>query len=101
MTPMAAVRPNPQPRPTFAERAMLDQTGVARAAETLGILLDRGEEKPIDLFDAAARVVAAYALGATQGALEGARRPAARERAALAEAKRRTIEHARAEAARG
>ena len=83
MGPIAAVRPDPEPR-GFAERAKLDQSGVARAAEVLGILLD-GDA--LDLRDASARVVGAYLLGATE------RRQSPRERAALAEAQRRTIQH--------
>jgi hypothetical protein len=54
----------------FAERAKLDQAGVARAAEVLGVLFDQGERQDQDLYDMAAHVVAAYALGATQGAID-------------------------------
>lgn len=95
MTPAAAVRPDPQPSPSFAQRAQLDQAGVARAAEVLGILLADGELETKDLYDMAARVVAAYAVGSTQGAIVAARRQSPRERAAIAEAQRRTIDRTR------
>jgi hypothetical protein len=88
---MATVRPDPQPRKYLAA-VRLEQSGVARAADMLSRMLTLEEiGRQRDLRELATWVVAAYLYGQ----LDAEPRQTLRERAALDEARRRTVAHLR------
>ena len=60
---MCTIRPNPEPRQSFAEASKLDRAGLARVADVLAVLLECDE--PVDLIEWSARIVGAYVLGSS------------------------------------